>query len=83
MYQVTASPDVFLPWHDVTSEKRIGPCLKTLQAAFFDQFIAKLTESNSVLVVAEVWAGYHAKAYIGEGRTVATGIRSREGQIPR
>jgi hypothetical protein len=46
-YQVTASPDVFRPCHDVTSEKHIGPCLKTLQAAFFDQFIAELTVSSA------------------------------------
>ena len=78
MYQVTASPDVFRPWHDVTSEIHIRPCLRTLQVAFFDQFIAELTESKSGLVVAEVWAGYHAQAHTGEGRTVATAMLEAE-----
>ena len=77
-YQVTASPDMFRPWHDVTSEEHIGPRLKALQAAFFDQFIAKLTESKSGLVVAEVRAGYHAKPYIGEARTVAVAMLEAE-----
>ena len=66
MYQVTASPDMFRPWHDVTSEDHIGPGLEALQAAFFDQFIAEPTESKSGLVVAEVRSGYHAKPYVGE-----------------
>jgi hypothetical protein len=57
MYQVPASPDMFRPWHDVTSETHISPGLEAPQSASFDQFIAKLTESKSSIVVAEVWAG--------------------------
>ena len=77
-HQVTASPDMFRPWHDVTSKAHIGPGLETLQAAFFDQFIAKPTESKSGLVVAEVRSGYHAKPYIGDARTVAVAMLEAE-----
>ena len=69
---------MFRPWHDVNSENHIGPGLETLQAAFFDQFIAELTESKSGLVVAEVRSGYHAKAYIGDARTVAVAMLEAE-----
>ena len=60
MYQVAASPDMFRPWDDVTSETHIGPGLEALQSASFGQFIAKLTESKSCIVISQVWAGYHA-----------------------
>ena len=76
--QIAASPDMFRPWHDVTSEDHIGPGLEALQAAFFDQFIAEPTESKSGLVVAEMWSGYHAKPYIGEARTVAVAMLEAE-----
>ena len=36
MYQVTASPEMFRPWHDMTSETHIGIGLEALQSAFFD-----------------------------------------------
>src|SRR5260370_19377098 len=77
-HHVTASLHMFRPWHDVTSEQHIGPGLEALQSAFFDQFIAEATESKSDLVVAEVWAGYHAKVYIGEARTVAVAMLEAE-----
>ena len=44
----------------------------------FDQFIAKPPESKSVLVVAEMRSGYHAKPYIGEARTVAIAMLEAE-----
>jgi hypothetical protein len=62
--QVTASLDMFRPWHDETSELQIGPGLEPLQSALLHQFVAEPTESKSFLVAAEVWAGYHAKTYI-------------------
>ena len=64
--QITASPDMFRPWHDKISEDHTGPGLEALQSAFFDQFIAEPTESKSGLVVAEVRSCYDAKPYIGE-----------------
>ena len=60
------------------AERHIGPGLETLQAAFFDQFIAELTESKSGLVVAEVRSGDHAKPYIGEARTIAVAMLEAE-----
>src|SRR5882724_6949721 len=66
MYQVSTNPDMFGPWHDVTSKSQIGPGLESLQPAFFDQFIPEATELKSGLVVAEVWASHHAKVYIGD-----------------
>jgi hypothetical protein len=80
-YQVTAGPDMFRPWHDETSENHIGPCLEAFQTAFFSQFITELTEAKSGLVVAEVRAGYHAKHYIGDARTVA--VAALEAKINR
>ena len=35
-YQVTASPNMFRPWHDLTSEQHIRPGLEPLQSALFD-----------------------------------------------
>src|SRR6266404_1662629 len=60
MYHVTASPDMFRPWHDVTSETHIGPGLEPLQSASFDQFIAKSAKSKSGIVIAEMRTGHHA-----------------------
>ena len=81
MYEVAASPDMFRPWHNVTSEDHIGPGLEALQAAFFDQFIAEPTESKSGLVVAEVRSSYLTKPYIGDARTVA--VATFEAEIDR
>src|SRR6266404_2423252 len=61
---------MFRPWHHVTCEDHIGPGLEALQAAFFDQFVAKPAESKSGLVVAEVRSGYLTKPSIGNTRTV-------------
>src|SRR5215471_3118081 len=52
-YQITTSPDMFRPRHDVTSEHHRSLGLKPLQAAFFNQFIGELTESRSGVVIAE------------------------------
>ena len=60
--QIAASLEMFRPWHDEISKAHIGPGLEALQAAFFDQFIAKPTESKSGLVVVEMWAGDHYQA---------------------
>jgi hypothetical protein len=77
-HQITAGPDMFRPWYDELSEPQIGPGLEALQAAFFDQFITEPAEAKSGLVVAEVWAGYHAKVYIGDARTVAVAMLEAE-----
>ena len=69
--QIAPSLDTFRPGHDKISKAHIGPSLEAPQAAFLDQFIAKPAESKSGLVVVEMWAGDHAKPYIGEARTVA------------
>src|ERR1700720_1944056 len=53
--QIAASLDMFRPGHDKISKAYIGPGLEAPQAAFFDQFIAKPTESKSGLVVVEMW----------------------------
>src|SRR5580704_11570485 len=80
--QITASPEMFRPWHDVVSEARIGPGLEALQAAFLDQFVAEATELKSGLVVVEVRSSYDTKPYIGEARTVAIAILEAEVDRP-
>src|SRR3984893_13315486 len=80
--RIAASLDMFRPRHNKISKAHIGPGLEAPQAAFFDQFIAKPTESKSGLVVVEMWAGYHAKPYIGEARTVAVAILDAEVNRP-
>jgi hypothetical protein len=69
---------MFRPGHDKISKAHVGPGLEAPQSAFFDQLIAKPAESKSGLVVVEVWAGYHAKPYIGEARTVAVAMLEAE-----
>jgi hypothetical protein len=64
--QITASANMYRPWHDEISEDHTGPGLEALQSVFFDQFVAEPTESKSGLVVAEVRSGYDAKPYIGK-----------------
>src|SRR5262249_11485024 len=78
MYQVSTSPDMFGPRHDVTSKRQIGPGLESLQPAFFDQFIAEATELKSGLVVAEVRASDHAEVYIGDAGPVAVAMLEAE-----
>src|SRR5690348_4959059 len=70
-HQIAAGPDMFRPWHDDISERHISTGLEALQSAFFDQFIAELTELKSGLIVAEARSGDDAKPYIGEARPVA------------
>ena len=65
MYQVAATPDMFCPWHHVTSEDHVGPGLEALQVALLNQLIAEPAKSKSGLVVAEVWPGDLPKPYIG------------------
>src|SRR5712692_5821910 len=81
MYQVAGGPDMFRPWHHVTCEDHVRPGLEAHQAAFFDQLIAKETESKSSLVVAEVRSGYLTKPSIGNTRTVA--VAPLEAEIDR
>src|SRR5918996_3320975 len=57
-YQLAAFQGMLRPWHDKISEGHIGSGPITLQAPFFDQFIAESAESKSVLVVAEARSGY-------------------------
>src|ERR1700722_19619133 len=80
--QITASPEMFRPRHDVVSEARVGPGLEALQAAFLDQLVAEATESKSDLVVAEVRPSYDTKPYIGEARTVAVAMLEAEVNRP-
>ena len=80
-HQVAASPDMFRPGHHVNCEEHTGPGQETLQAAFFDQFIAEAAETKSGLVVAEMRSGYHAKRYIGEAGAVA--VAALEAEIDR
>src|SRR5260370_37822001 len=62
--QIAGSLDMFRPGHDKISKAHIGPGLEAPQAALFDQFIAKTTESKSGPVAVEMWAGHHAKPYL-------------------
>ena len=64
--QLTASPEMFRPWHDELSEPQIGSGLEALQAAVFNQFIAELAETKSSLVVAEVGSRYCTKPHISD-----------------
>src|SRR6202022_4568172 len=80
--QIAASLDMFRPGHDKISKAHVGPGPEAPQAAFFDQFIAKPAESKSGLVVVEMWAGNHAKPYIGEARTVAVAMLEAEVDRP-
>ena len=57
-YQVTAVPEMFSPGHDVTPKRRVGSGPKALQSAFFDEFIAELTESKSRPIVIEDGTSY-------------------------
>src|ERR1700757_1560114 len=56
-YQIARGPDVSRPGHNGTSEIHIGTRLKALQSVFFDEVIAKSTESKSGVVVAETRSG--------------------------
>src|SRR5262249_47726954 len=78
MYQASTSLHMFGPWHDVTSKSQRGSGLESLHPAFFDQFIAEATELKSGLVVAEVWASYHAKVYIGDAGPIAVAMLEAE-----
>src|SRR5262245_43114630 len=70
------------PWDDEIFEAHIGACLEPIQTGFFAQFIAEPTESKSSLVVAEVRTSYHAKPYVGLGRTVAVAMLEAEVNSP-
>ncbi len=69
-HHVAANPDMFCPRQDNHSKIHVGPGLKALQPALFDEFIAEPPESISRLVVAELRSGEQAKVYIGEARGV-------------
>ena len=76
--QITASPDMFRPGQDDTSKVYVGPGLKALQSACFDQIVAELAEAKCGLVVAETRAGNHGKHDIGEARTIAVAVLEAE-----
>jgi len=57
--QITAGLDMFRPRHE-TSEVQVGPGLEAPQPSLLHQFIAKLGESKSGVVVAEARAGDRA-----------------------
>src|SRR4030081_364887 len=59
-HHIAASPDMPRPWQDDISKVHVGPGLKALQPALFDQVIAEPAESKSGLVVTEAGSGDHA-----------------------
>src|ERR1700737_1080307 len=73
-HHIAASPNMFRPWHDDTSERHLCTSLEALQSAFFDQFITELTESKPGLIVAEARSGDHAKESIGEARPLVVAL---------
>ncbi len=60
------------------AERNIGSRLVASQVALFHKVIAKLAESESVLVVVEAWTGKHAKPDIAEARGVAISMLQAE-----
>src|ERR1700747_3607907 len=52
-HQIPASADMFRPGQNDIAKVHIGPSLKALQSASFDQVIAESTETVSGLVVTE------------------------------
>src|SRR5262249_15254322 len=77
--QFVANPDMRCPGHQLTSKIYIGPDLEGSQPPRFDQFIAKLAESKSGLVVTETRSGDHAEPYVGHTRAV--GVADVEAEI--
>jgi len=61
--QIADSLDMSRPGEDLNCKVIIGPGLKTLQSAFFDQIIAELAEAKPGLVVTEARAGDRAKPF--------------------
>ena len=59
------------PWHHKLREPQTGPCLEAIQAALFDQLVAKTAELEAGSVVAEARSGDHAEPYIGDTGSVA------------
>src|SRR5437879_12984171 len=81
MIQIAEGPDMSCPREDLNCKVIIGPGLKTLQSAFFDQIIAELAEAKHGLVVAEARAVDRAKPFKMGARTV--GVAVLEAQIDR
>src|SRR5215467_2677997 len=77
-HQIAAGLHMLCPGDDDIAERHIGPCLISLQSAFFDELIAELTESRSGLVVAEARSGDDGKPYIGEAGRVADAMLDAE-----
>src|SRR5215510_10256962 len=77
-HQIAAGLHMSRPGDDDIPERHIGPCLKTLQSAFFHELISKLTESRSGLVVAEARSSDDRKPYIGEAGRVADAMLEAE-----
>ncbi|HET7893424.1 MAG TPA: hypothetical protein VFL34_17990, partial [Candidatus Sulfotelmatobacter sp.] len=65
----------------MNSKVVIGPGLKTLQSAFFDQIVAKFAEAKPGLVVTEARASHRAKPFKMGAQTVA--VAALEAQIDR
>src|SRR5258707_9372545 len=74
MIQIAEGPDMSCPREDLNRKVIIGPCLETLQSAFFDQIIAELAEAKPCLVVTEARAGDRAKPFKMGARTVAVAV---------
>src|ERR1700740_2424066 len=72
--QIAASPDMPSPWQNDISEGHVGSSLKTLQPTSFNEIIAKLTERECRLIVAEAWSGDDRKPYVGEAGCIAVAV---------
>src|SRR5258706_1854722 len=81
MIQIAEGPDMSRPREDLNCKVIIGPGLKTLQSAFFDQIISELAEAKPGLVVTEARSGDRAKPFKMGARTV--GVAVLEAQIDR
>src|SRR5260370_13961548 len=79
--QIADSLDMSRPGEDLNCKVVVGPGLKTLQSAFFDQIVAELPEAKSGLIVAEAPAGDRAKPFKMGAGTV--GVAVLEAQIDR
>ena len=73
---------MFHPWHADYCEREISSSLEALQATFFNQVIAELTESKCILVIAEPMPRDGAKPDIAEARTVVVTVLNAETNRP-
>src|SRR5579872_5207271 len=72
--QIAANPDMPSPRQNDISEGHVGSSLKTLESTSFNEIIAKLTETERRLIIAEAWSGDDRKPYIGETGCIAVAV---------